>query len=368
MCATGRRWFVFGLLSLLASAGFGCGRNRILGYRVFPLDAAPEVRVMSRNLYLGADLGPVVTAVAMGDPEAIVAATTAAFAAVDATDFAARAEALADEIVAADPDVVALQEVALWRVQASSDSFGPSPTPATVVAWDFAALLRDALAARGASYDVVGEVSEVDVELPAFDPAAAALFDVRFTDRDVVLARAGDGRVLPAGTGLYAAAVDLGGGVIVPRGWVAVDVALAERTVRVVATHLEDASEDVQRAQAAELLAGPAAVAGDVVVVGDLNTDANRVASAATYDDFLGAGFVDAWTEAGRLPAEGATWGHDAALTDPASTLSQRLDLVLLRGGLGARDADVVGEEVADMRDGRWPSDHAGVVVLVFAR
>lgn len=368
MRTTGMRVLGVAVLAFATVGGSGCGRNKILGHRIITLDTGSEVRVMTRNLYLGADLTPVVAAVAAGDPDAIVAATSEAFAAVVATDFAARAEALADEIVAADPDLVALQEAALWRVQPDADTFGPSPTPATAVAWDFVALLRDALAARGVDFDVVGSVDEADVELPAYDPATSSLFDVRFTDRDVVLARAGDARVRPVGAGTFSLALDLGGGVVVPRGWVAVDVELTHRTVRVVATHLEDASEDLQRAQAAELLSGPAGVAGDVVVVGDLNTDANRVGSAATYDDLLAAGFGDARLAAGRRPAEGATWGHDAALVDPSSVLSQRLDLVLLRGALGARDADVVGEEVADMRGGRWPSDHAGVVVVVTTR
>lgn len=362
------RSFVIAVMAAAAAGGVGCGRSKFLGIRVVPLDSSSEVRVMTRNLYLGADLTPVIEAVVGGDPGAIVGATSEAFARVAATDFAKRAEALADEIVAADPDVVGLQEAALWRVQATADSIGPDPTPATEIAWDFVALLVDALRARGASYEVVGTVDGADVELPAFDPVAGALFDVRFTDRDVLLARVGDTRVRPAGADRFAVAVDLGGGLTVPRGWVAVDVTLADRTVRVVSTHLEDASEELQRAQAAELLGGPLAVAGDVVLLGDLNTDANRVGPSATYGDLLAAGFVDGWLEGGRLPSDGVTWGHDDALMDPTSTLEQRLDLVLLRGALGARDADVLGEDAADMRDGLWPSDHAGVVLTVTGR
>lgn len=323
-----------------------------------------ELRVFTRNLYLGADLTPVIGAVSAGDPDGIVISTTEAFAHVQATDFPARAQAIAAEIDAARPDLVGLQEAALWRTQSPSDAFEASPTPATTVAYDFVALLQAALSARGLDYVVVASVDEADVELPALDDTMA-LVDVRFTDRDVLLARADlarEGKTLSgASSGLYDTFLDLGGGLVVPRGWVGVDVEFAGKTVRVVSTHLEDASEDLQRAQAAELLAGPLAGSGDAIVMGDFNSDANRVAPSATYDDFVAAAFDDAWLLAGNLPGTGATWGHDDALVDPLADLSQRLDLVLSRGPWTVRDAQVFGEAPADMIDGLWPSDHAGL-------
>ena len=327
-----------------------------------------ELRVMTRNLYLGADLTAVIGAVAVGDPDEIVVATTEGFARVQATDFPTRAEAIAAEIDAARPDLVGLQEAALWRVQSPSDAFEASPTPATQVAFDFVVLLQQALAARGLAYVVVATVDEADVELPALD-ASMSLLDVRFTDRDVLLARADlavRGIALSgASSGLFDTYLDLGGGLVVPRGWVGVDATYDGRTVRVVSTHLEDASEDLQRAQAAELLAGPLAGAGDAIVMGDFNSDANRVAPSATYDDLVATGFADAWLSAGNPPGTGSTWGHDDALVDPFADLSQRLDLVLSRGTWTVTDADVVGENPADMIDGLWPSDHAGVFLAL---
>lgn len=338
----------------------GCGGGAGTGPR-------HELRVLTRNLYLGAELGPVIEAVGVGDPDGIVLAASEAFAAVVATDFPTRAEALADEVAAARPDVIGLQEAALWRVQSPSDTLTASPAGATDVAYDFVALLRAALASRGLDYDVVAEVVEADVELPAFD-ASMSLVDVRFTDRDVLLARAdlvASGAVSGGSSGLFANFLDLGGGLVVPRGWVAADVEVAGTTVRVVSTHLEDASEDLQRAQAAELLAGPLAGAGTAVLLGDLNSDANGVPPGATWLDLGAAGFRDAWLEAGHPAGSGATWGHDPALSDPLSGLSQRLDLVLVRGDLAVASAELFGEAVADMRDGLWPSDHAGLSVVL---
>src|SRR5262245_18857189 len=86
--------------------------------------AAPPgkpVTVMTRNLYLGADLNPAIRA-ALAQPAgsfaqlvALANGTHAVRSVVDQTDFPVRARLLAGEIVAAKPDMVGLQEVALWR-------------------------------------------------------------------------------------------------------------------------------------------------------------------------------------------------------------------------------------------------------------
>ena len=76
---------------------------------------------MTRNLYLGADLGPPLRAALAQPPGtfaqlvALANGTHAARDIVDQTNFPVRAQLLAAEIVATRPDLVALQEVALWR-------------------------------------------------------------------------------------------------------------------------------------------------------------------------------------------------------------------------------------------------------------
>src|SRR4051812_26667826 len=74
-----------------------------------------DVTVMTQNLYFGADLAPAIAALASGDGAAIVGAVSAAFANVGATNFPQRAKAIAREVVATKPDLIGLQEAALWR-------------------------------------------------------------------------------------------------------------------------------------------------------------------------------------------------------------------------------------------------------------
>ena len=69
-----------------------------------------RVSVMTRNLYLGADLTPVLSA---ANP---ITGIVSVVNAVAATDPAARMAAVAREIAARHPLLVGLQEVASWTV------------------------------------------------------------------------------------------------------------------------------------------------------------------------------------------------------------------------------------------------------------
>ena len=59
---------------------------------------------------------------------------------------------------------------------------------ATEVVLDFLAILMAEIDARGGGYRVVGEALNVDAEVPV-DGGDAGPFDLRLTDRDVILAR-----------------------------------------------------------------------------------------------------------------------------------------------------------------------------------
>src|SRR5262245_16130096 len=91
-----------------------------------------KVTVMTRNLYAGGDLGPATAAVLSGNVSAILTEVGALWESVRATNFPARAEALALEVRDAKPDLIGLQEASLWRT-------GPafSPAQATTVAYDY---------------------------------------------------------------------------------------------------------------------------------------------------------------------------------------------------------------------------------------
>ena len=331
------------------------------------------VTVMTRNLYFGADLAPAIAAQTV--PE-LIAAATHIFGVVQASDIPARLDAIAAEIAAARPDLVGLQEVALWRSQFPPD-FAPTPN-ATTVEFDFLQLLLDALAARGAAYEVVAVHVTNDLEAPALAPLApggVCCREIRFTDREVMLARArrapNDPLVLSNlqdGTFAAQAVFPLPGGVLYRerRGWLAADVEVRGARFRFVTTHLlpEGPGDFIQVLQGDELVSGPAATTEPVVVVCDCNSRADGTGTA-TYADLLGAGLADAWLE--REPhLAGLTCCQAEDLRNPESLFDQRIDLVLVRGRAHVRQIETVGGEPTDRTpSGLWPSDHAGVVATV---
>lgn len=316
-----------------------------------------EVTVMTQNLFLGTDLGPIFAA---PNQLALFGAVGAGWSQVQTNDFPARAEAIADQIEAADPDLVGLQEAMLYRTDVPPD--GPA-TSAQTVASDFVDVLLAALAERGLEYEAVAAFTGTDAELPAGLPPAQ---DVRLTDRVVVLARIdhqhGRLHVSNAQSGGYGAALTVptvAGPITLPRGWASVDVKLRGRSFRFVTTHLEAFTPVVRNAQASQFLAGPAATDLPVVAVGDFNSGPGFDLGA--YGILLGGGFSDAWAG-----GAGLTCCHAVDLRVPTGALTKRIDLVLTRGAFETIDADVVGEEPADRTSsGLWPSDHAGVVTTL---
>jgi endonuclease/exonuclease/phosphatase family metal-dependent hydrolase len=253
-----------------------------------------QVRVMSRNLYLGADLGPALEA---DDTTELALAAAAIQQQVDHTDFPRRSKLLAAEIKKKNPDLVGLQEVALWRNDCQDIVFpcdsaddidlpaqdGPL-TPAKTVRYDFLAQLLKKLnkGKGGPDYKAVDIQEEADIEAPL-----ATGGDGRLTMRDVILARKDDKvkTEFPASRRFENNIVQLVGGVLPVtfwRGWQRVEATVRGERFRFVNTHLEAFDFDVREAQAGELIAtlpeiGPAnATEGagkPVVLAGDLNTD-----------------------------------------------------------------------------------------------
>jgi hypothetical protein len=123
-----------------------------------PAQAAPPgkpLTVMTRNLDLGADINRPLNATAgKSGAAALVAfgnANDALRAVVDQTSFPVRSKLLAAEIATARPDMVGLQEVALWQ-QGPLELGAIGTTNATTVDYDFLATLTANLAATGAEY------------------------------------------------------------------------------------------------------------------------------------------------------------------------------------------------------------------------
>jgi len=314
------------------------------------------LRVLTRNLFLGADLTPAYEALAAPDGLATLPAVVAGIfnpgeppGVVQRTDFASRAAGLADEIEATEPDLIGLQEAAQWRTD-------------DTVAADHLDLLEAELARRGLPYRRVAAAVNGDVALPS-----AAGFNVGLSDREAILARedvitanvqiAPFVNTLPIETphGTFALA----------RGWMSVDATVRGTAVRLISTHLEvpgsAAAGAAQLAQAGELLAGPADTNLPVVMLGDFNS----LPGSPTYAALRAAGFDDAWTRANPDDHTGFTCCYRERLDDPTDRLRARIDLVLTRGPIAATEAFLVGHAPAHLHSGLWPSDHAGVVATL---
>lgn len=367
----------------------GCALTAVIAPSA-PTRPGGPVTVMTRNLYLGGDITRPVRAVqGLTGRDALLAlghANHQLRAVVDQTDFRVRSRLLAAEIAGARPDLVGLQEVALWR-HGPMDLDHLGRPDATEVDDDFLALLQTQLAANAVPYDVVVAQPESDVEAPAFtgDPfrgTAGATRDVRLTISDVVLVRRDSAaRVLRSGSGSYEHRLDLdlaGLPFRFVRGYAWADVEAGGVRFRFVTTHLESQSSAVALAQARELVDGATRTDQTVVVVCDCNSDpagsqpsvGESVAQDAAYRMLTGSGLVDQWARPGTANGPGFTSGLGESLENAdAAGFVRRLDLVLVRAaagtevGAGAGVVTGADPQERDPATGLWASDHAGVVM-----
>ena len=347
-----------------------------------------QIVVMTRNLFVGAAVEDVFD---VASPEEIPVKAAEMWAAVQATDFAARAAAFADEVSRFNPHLIGLQEVTTFYKQTPSD-FNPAAFDPGVLAsdveLDFLQAYLDALAAAGLQYEVVAVAPHFTVEVPVLDiPDACGshplcLSDMRLQDFDVILARSDvnyDPSSVVADNFPEELTLEMPPiGLPLPRGWASVDATVAGIEFRFAVTHLEPPDQDgavvpglemLQRGQAAYLQAELLSAGLPVILVGDLNTDAYGQ-STATYGDFMASGWTDAWGNRRK----GYTCCQTEDLLTWPSLLDRRVDLILLNGdfGLGPRGFEggvhswIVGDKGSDRTSGGlWPSDHAGAVAAL---
>jgi hypothetical protein len=371
-----------------------------------------KVKVMTRNLYLGADIFQVLAASQNPDPALggldVPIAVATLFETVQYTNFPERAEAIAKEIWMTRPHLIGLQEVSLWYTQSPSDFFNftpggpvlnPERAPAEDPVYDYLTILLNALAAKGLHYEVAVSVDNADVELPMLTgfvsipgvPDPVPTFDdLRLVDRDVILVR-GDIDVSNPIAANYSnnLPVEIGGVELeFTRGWTAVDAEVCGQTYRFVNTHLEIASESesffrvVQAAQMQELLTILSYETKPVVLVGDFNSSPQDVPGEGCLPDGLtcfpyvppymqatvGFDFQDAW-DLIFWPRDGYTSSFDEFVSDPTAELYERIDLILLKPQekeIKTVIALTTGDKPFSMTPGGlWPSDHAGVVARI---
>lgn len=329
-----------------------------VGVPVYAGNANRALPVMTYNMYLGTDFTEIFS---VQSNEELFAEVAEAFGDVQNGIPAERIAGIADQIEVAAPTLVGLQEVALWR---TGDAFDPSP--ATNISYDFLQMLLDEMAARGLYYRAVVVHTGFDAELPAIGPYIFA--DVRYTDRDVILARTdlkiSQLKIEETNAQDFQTLLTLPlfiGNVTIQRGWTSVDASIRGKRYRFINAHTEAFHPGVEYAQSAELLQGPANTTLPVILAGDLNSDAEN--SGASYLLFLSAGFADTWDL--THPADpGYTWPLFVESPNIFTSPSQRLDMILVRGSITAENSDVVGEDpVLDITpSGLRPSDHAGVI------
>jgi hypothetical protein len=367
------------------------------------------VTVMARNLYLGADVG-----VALELLPDLPAAAQFLWEQVAATDFSARAPRLAAEAARYEPAVIGLQEATTWRCRPGSvgrtvDVFDftadfLAATQQAGVAYVVAA--HDGREAFNEGYAIpaipfLSRVEDAGTFQPLFGRDTATC---GFAIADALLVRADlADQVVAAGTSEFRDRYVVAPTVLaIDRGYAWADVAFATGTVRFVTTHLEslwDPDEPtVGAAQARQLVEDLADTTLPLVVIGDLNNDprdprpvgapnpalqpeagqgcpaqlaaptvATAEADCNAYWTLRQAGFEDAGPDVDD-PAH-YTWGSSALLAgpDPARIdaalamgnpfgFTDRLDHVLVRGGVEPVDAEVIGHQWPDGPD-VWACD-----------
>ncbi|OLC07220.1 MAG: hypothetical protein AUH42_04070 [Gemmatimonadetes bacterium 13_1_40CM_70_11] len=322
-----------------------------------PEASARRITVMTRNLYIGADVDAVIRALASPDPNDDLPALLAAVDVLRQTDFPTRAEALADEIARARPHVVGLQEVDSLRIDLRGLGLPIN------IDLDFLPTLRAALAARGLHYVVAGQVTNI---------TAAPFPGISLADHDAILVDADRVAVGPDVTA-RTFTFNIGPvapGVVLERGFVAIDATIAGTAFKIASTHLESGDAaglaDLRAAQAAELVAAVGAAA-PAILLGDFND----APGSLMHGVVTGAGFTDSWA-AMRPGARGFTCCEVPDLSNHVAVLNQRIDYVFARGNGGSNGKllgkiTIVGDQPGDRVPGPahpiWPSDHAGVVV-----
>jgi endonuclease/exonuclease/phosphatase family metal-dependent hydrolase len=370
------------------------------------------VTVMTRNLYLGADLTAALTAGNAGNPEAFSNAVGQVINDVATTNFPVRAVSLATEIKGANPDFVGLQEAALWRQQIPGDGGPEIPgtgQSATQVKYDFIQNLLDELNKGAKSskacsqakkkgkkkgkkvkpcyqgYSLLSVQEEFGLEAPGdtdnsnatgntVGPFQGIDADGRLTMRDAILAKKGVGITATNISGgnfstLFAPDV-FGSPFPVKRGFTQADVKIHGKRLHLVDTHFEAfdsgvvnptnnqgfvARGKVREAQAKELLAGPLKSSLPTILLGDLNSNVPPVQSGDElgYQALLNGGFSE------RTNAPTSCCYNDPLLQHPNDpgrdhqvdhVMTNSSKITLSKSGLTSLYAN-----------GLWSSDHAGV-------
>jgi len=328
--------------------------------------ASSTVKMMTQNVDQGTGEGYIVEALfgEMPLPDAV----DHTYAELHASHLRERATLIAGQIAAQKPDIVALQEVTLWRI-------GPDTQHAVIPIYDQLQYFLSDLRRLAAPYVVAGINTVDDITL-----AGNRIDALRLTERNVLLARV-EYRWPPiyfsgVQSHIFSTVLEIGG-LQIASGWISATVHVGNRQFLLAMTHLESTvpgyppATDVQVAQAQELIQTLSSATLPVVICGDFNSDANDNPSAPdftpTADMIQEAGYTEVWKLLhGTDPGDTRPLYLDdqKPISFPAATPVERIDLFFTLG-ISALTADQVispGPAGFSPPDG---SDHVGVVATI---
>lgn len=363
-----------------------------------PASAAnPTLTVMSRNLYLGADVG-----VALELIPDMPAAAQFMWDQVKATDFSKRSALFVEEINREKPDVIGLQEATIWYCKAhfwsaKTEVFNFTEELLRALDGRYVIAEQNGVKAFNPGYSIgpipfLTTVNDPNTFQPLFgrDKAACGfqIGDALLVKRD----RAGD--ILAVGNTEFDAIYKVVPTIMeIRRGYTWADIKIGSTTTRFVTTHLESLFGDndvpTSAVQAKQLIADLSKTKAPLIVMGDFNSDprdprglsapnpggqptANEICVVGAtecnaYRLMRNAGFIDAGPDASDPSA--FTWGMNALLTAPDSKrvevarkmgnnsgFTDRLDYIFVKNGVEVTTSRVIGIQPP------YASDHAGVV------
>jgi endonuclease/exonuclease/phosphatase family metal-dependent hydrolase len=351
---------------------------------------------MSRNIYLGADVG-----VALELIPNMPAAAQFMWDQVNKNDFSKRSVALAAEIQAYKPDVIGLQEATIWYCKKNAWSkkievFNFTDQLLQALGGDYVLASKDGKTAFNPGYSInpipfltIVKDPERFQKIFGQDKAACGfqIGDALAIKKELAQ------QVLNVGNTEYEASYS-----IVPtlmtiyRGYTWADINIADIPVRFVTTHLESIWDENKVPNAAkqvtQLIKDVKETNMPLVIVGDFNSDPRdpRPANAANpglqptasqecpagsskcnaYRLMKEAGFSDAGPDASDPTTY--TWGMNALLTGPDPDrlkaaqamgneygFTDRLDYIFTKNGIDVTTSQIIGFKAP------YATDHAGV-------
>ena len=323
-------------------------------------NGAARLTFLSRNLYVGTNLDPVVQALASPSTADNFPAIIQSVSEIQTTAWASRVIALVDEIDRERPAVIGLQEV--WNLNVNLTPFGVGVN----INQNFLASVQAELASRGLTYNVVATVTNT---------AANPLPGISIVDFDVILVDPARVTIVPGSVVSQSFAANIGpvaAGVNVLRGWVSVRAIVDGVSLTIANTHLEagisPALSGLRALEAGQLM-GALATTEPVVLMGDFND----IPGSLMYNVVSNAGFADVWRTM-RPGVEGLTCCFSPVLDDTNAngSFTRRIDYVFTRGlsqsnGNLLGKVELLGTTPASRLEGPlsmiWPSDHAGLAV-----